>query len=97
MPPVNYAPNAIRDLQRLQEFLRHKNLRASQRASKTIMEAMQILDHQPHIGRPIEEMPGEYREWLINFGDSGYIARYRINTESVTILAVRHQKEIGYS
>lgn len=61
------------------------------------MEAMQVLSNQPHIGRPIENIPGEYREWLINFGDSGYIARYRINTDTVTILALRHQKEIDYS
>jgi hypothetical protein len=38
----------------------------------------------------------DYREWSINFGDSGYIARYRFDGEVVTILALRHQKEIGY-
>ncbi len=24
-------------------------------------------------------MPPEYREWLIDFGDSGYVARYRFD------------------
>ena len=43
-------------------------------------------------------MPDEYREWLIDFGDSGYVARYRIDSHGrIMILAVRHQKEVGFS
>jgi plasmid stabilization system protein ParE len=41
-------------------------------------------------------MPDEYREWVIDFGDSGYVARYRIDADRATILAVRHQKELGW-
>nr|WP_301925845.1 type II toxin-antitoxin system RelE/ParE family toxin [Xanthomonas fragariae] len=41
-------------------------------------------------------MAPEFRDWLIDFGDSGYVARYRINENMVTILAVRHQKEAGF-
>jgi plasmid stabilization system protein ParE len=41
-------------------------------------------------------MPNEFREWIIDFGDSGYVARYRIDSGVVTILAVRHQKEVGH-
>jgi plasmid stabilization system protein ParE len=33
---------------------------------------------------------------MIDFGDSGYVARYHFDGEVVTILAVRHQKEVGY-
>ncbi len=96
MPQVRYAPGAIRDLQRLREFLRPKNPVAAKRAGETIMEAVQVLGFQPQIGRPIENMPDEFREWVIDFGDSGYVARYRIDTNAVTILAVRHQKEVGF-
>ena len=60
------------------------------------MKAVLVLGLQPQIGRPVEDMPDEYREWLIDFGDSGYVARYRFDGDSVTILAVRHQKEAGY-
>lgn len=38
----------------------------------------------------------EYRESLINFGGSGYVARYRFDGDTVIILAVRHQKEGGH-
>jgi len=41
-------------------------------------------------------MPFEFREWIIDFGDSGNVARYRIDPDAVTILAVRHQKEVAY-
>ena len=48
-------------------------------------------------GRVIEGMPAQYREWLIDFGDSGYVARYHIDPEAnVTILAVGHQREAGF-
>lgn len=96
MPQVRYSPSAVRDLHRLREFLRHKNPAAARRAGDIILKAMQVLGLQPHIGRPIEDMPDEFREWVIDFGDSGYVARYRIDLGGVTILAVRHQKEVGF-
>lgn len=48
------------------------------------------------MGRLVEDLPEQYREWPIDFGDSGYVARYRFDGDAVTILAVRHQKEAGY-
>ena len=96
MPQVIYAPGAIRDLQRLREFLRPKNPVAAKRAADTIIKALQVLGLQPQIGRPVEDMPDQFREWVIDFGDSGYVARYRFDGEAVNILAVRHQKEVGY-
>jgi plasmid stabilization system protein ParE len=95
MPQVIFAPGAILDLQRLREFLRPKNPLAARRAAETILNALQMLERQPQIGRPVEDLPEQYREWLIDFGDSGYIARYRFAGDVVTILALRHQKEAG--
>lgn len=95
MPQVRYGPGAIRDLQRLREFLRSKSPGLAQRAAETIISAVQVLGLQPQIGRPVDEMPDEYREWVIDFGDSGYVARYRFDGEVVVILAVRHQKELA--
>ena len=96
MPQVRFSPRAIRDLERLREFLRPKSPIAAKRAGEVIVKAVQVLGLQPKLGRPIEDMPDEFREWIIDFGDSGYVARYRIDTDAVTILAVRHQKEVGY-
>ncbi len=66
------------------------------RAAETIMQAMRVLGHQPQIGRPVADAPDEFREWLIDFGDSGYVARYRFDGKAVTILAARHLKEAGF-
>ena len=95
MPQVIFAPGAILDVQRLREFLRPKNPLAARRAAETILKALQVLGQQPQIGRPVEDFPEQYREWLIDFGDSGYVARYRLVGEVVIILALRHQKEAG--
>ena len=96
MPHLIFAPGAIRDLQRLREFLRPKNPAAAKRAADTIIKAVKVLGHQPQIGRPVTDMAVQYREWPIDFGDSGYVARYRFDGETITILAVRHQKEGGF-
>ena len=92
---MKYAPAAIRDLQRLRDFLRPKNADAARRAGEAIRQGVKILGAHPRIGRTVDDMPEQFREWLIDFGDSGYVARYRIDGDAVTILAIRHQKEAG--
>jgi plasmid stabilization system protein ParE len=68
----------------------------AQRAVRAIRTGVEILAHQPGIGRPVEDMDPQFREWLIDFGDSGYVALYRYDSATISILAVRHQKEAGY-
>ena len=98
MPQVIFAPAAIRDLQRLRDFLRPKSADAALRAGESIRQGVKILGAHPSLGRMAEDdLPDAFREWLIDFGDSGYVVRYRINDDTVTILAIRHQKEAGYS
>ncbi len=96
MPRVIFAPAAIRDLERLRAFLRPRNPSAAKRAGEAIVSGVRALGTHPHMGRLVEDLSEQYREWLIDFGDSGYVARYRIEGDVVTILAVRHQKEAGY-
>ena len=96
MPQVIYAPGAILDLQRLRKFLRPKNPAAAKRAGESIINEVKVLGHQPQIGRPVADMPEDYREWPIDFGDNGYVARYRFDGKTVTNLAMRHQKDAGW-
>ena len=95
MPRLIWSQPALLDVQRLYRFLAPKNLDAAKRAVTAIRQGVKVLGQQPGVGRPLEEMPNEFREWIIDFGDSGYVARYRIDSDVVTILAVRHQKEVG--
>ena len=96
MSRLIWTPSALADVQRLYRFLAPKDADAAQRAVKAIRAGVKILAHQPRLGRPVEDMDAEYREWLIDFANSGYIALYRVEGEMVAILAVRHQKEAGY-
>ena len=95
MSRLIWSPLALLDVQRLYRFLAPKNLDAAQRAVKAIRQGVTVLSQQPGVGRPIEDLPDEFREWIIDFGDSGYVVRYCIDTTAVTILAVQHQKEAG--
>jgi plasmid stabilization system protein ParE len=96
MPRLIWSPPALLDVQRVYRFLAINNADAARRAVRAIREGVKILALQPGIGRPAEDMEPEYREWIIDFGNSGYIVLYRHEHDVVTLLALRHQKETGY-
>ncbi len=96
MSQVVFSPAALRDLQRLRDFLRPKNADAARRAGEAIRQGVKALGMQPRLGRLVDDLPENFREWLIDFGDSGYITRYRVDGDLVIVLAVRHQKEAGF-
>ena len=86
----------MRDVARLHDFLAPKNPAAAKRAIKAIRQGIKALGKHPEIGRPVEEMPPEFREWVIEFGQGAYVALYRYDGKEVVILAVRHGREAGY-
>jgi plasmid stabilization system protein ParE len=96
MPQLIWSPQALLDVQRLYRFLAPKNQDAAKRAVTAIRQGVAVLSLQPGLGRPVLNMDDEFRDWIIDFGDSGYVARYRLDARYVTILAVRHQKEAGF-
>lgn len=96
MPQLIWSPQALLDVQRLYRFLALKNPDAAKRAVATIRQSVKVLSSQPGIGRPVQDMDVAFRDWIIDFGDSGYVARYRLDPHYVTILAIRHQKEAGF-
>jgi plasmid stabilization system protein ParE len=93
MPPVNFAPAALRDLARVQEFLRPRNPDAARRSGDAIRKGVRALGVHPGLGRLVDDLPEQFREWLIDFGESGSVVRYRLDQNGVTILAVRRQRE----
>lgn len=96
MSRLIWSPPALRDVQRIYRFLAGKSVDAAKRAVKAIREGVKIIEMQPGIGHSSEDMEPEYREWLIDFGDSGYAVLYRYDGKSAIILAIRHQKEVGF-
>ena len=96
MPRLIWSAAALADVQRVYRFLAVKNVLAAREAVKTIRPSMNILVQHPEVGRPVEEMEPEYREWPIPFGSSGYIALYRFDGQSAIVVALCHQRKAGF-
>jgi len=96
MPRVKWSAPALRDIERLYAFLYPKSQDAARRAIRTIRQGVKVLGKRPEIGRPVEEMPLEFREWVMEFGQGAYVALYHYDGNEVVILAVRHGREAGY-
>lgn len=95
---VVWTPKAIEDIRRLYSFLSKKNSEAAKAAAALLLKQAELLEMFPNAGRPAEDLEPEHREIVIPFGVAGYVLLYRFDEEgaAVTILAVRHQKEVGY-
>ena len=52
-----------------------KSRDAAKRAMKAIRQGVKALSKHPEIGRPVEEFPPEFREWVIEFGN-GRLCRH---------------------
>ena len=94
---IRFTRGAREDLNRLYEFLLEHDLDAARRARNEIARAMDLLQDFPFSCRKASENDPFLRELIIPFGSSGYVALFEIENDStVTILAVRHQREDDY-
>jgi plasmid stabilization system protein ParE len=96
MPRLIWTPQSLRDVARLHDFLVPKSREAAKRAVKAIRQGVKLLGKHPEMGRPVDELPTEFREWVIEFGNGAYVAMYHYDGEEVVILAIRHGREAGY-
>jgi plasmid stabilization system protein ParE len=92
---VVYSARAVEHIERAFQFLRDKNPGAVVHAVTAIQSAVDTLAAHPLIGRRVE---GELRELVISYGQTGYVAFYRhvIARDEVRVLAIRHQRELGF-
>jgi plasmid stabilization system protein ParE len=91
---VRYTKAAREDLTRLYQFLLQHDLAAARRARATIIKSMELLKDFPFTCRKASADTPFLRELVISFGASGYVALFEIeDPETVTILAIRHQRE----
>ena len=94
---VRFTLEAKSDLERLYGFLAEQDLEAAERALGVIDRAWTILEEFPFSCRKAEESNPFVREIVIPFGSAGYVALFEIeNRQTVTVLAVRHQREDDY-
>jgi plasmid stabilization system protein ParE len=97
---VRFTEGAEADLVRLYQFILERDetdWALADRAIQAIGDAIRSLELSPFSYR--KATPGNpfLREWVIPFGSTGYVALFEIDDDkTVTILAVRHQREDDY-
>lgn len=96
---VRFTLEAEQDLLRLFDFLLHNDVQAAASARDAMAKAIELLEVFPFSCRKAVGGDGSpfLRELIIPFGSSGYVALFEIEDKStVTVLAVRHQREEDY-
>lgn len=94
---VRYTSAARDDLKRLYGFLLDQDIVVAQQGLAAIIKGVDLLRQFPFACRKIDPDNPLLRELLVSFGVSGYVLLYEIDDDTtVTILAVRHQREDDY-
>ena len=96
MTGIELAPELAEDFDRILDHLaRHEVENPGQRLGE-IIAAVEILEQNPLIGRPVANSK---RELVIGRRSHGYVALYRYvhEIDTVFVLAIRSRREAGYS
>lgn len=95
MSRIELAVEVADDFDRILDHLEHYQVASPELRIREIIEALNVLEHNPLIGRPVNK--GK-RELVIGRRSLGYVALYRyvIEVDTVFVLAVRAQREAGY-
>lgn len=96
MSHIVWTPHAAEQLEMVYKFLAEKNEDAARKALEAIQNHVSLLKTFRNAGRPCYDLEPEHRELLIPFSNSGYVLLYQVQDEIVYILAIRHQRELGY-
>lgn len=96
MPRLIWTNRAAAGLRQVHRYLVDKNVDAAAKAVDAIRKGAHLLKAYPHAGRPTDDLEPEHRELLIPFGAAGYVLYYEVMDDAVYILAIKHQKEVGY-
>ena len=96
MARVEVTVRALRDLERLFDFVAEADPERALAQLSSVRAAFEVLGDHPLLGRVAED---GRRELVLSRGRYGYIAKYRWlpSEDVVLILAVRHQREAGYT
>ena len=97
---IRFTEEALADLERLYEFAVVRDdgdWTTAERTLDAIRDGLGLLSNSPFSCRKAAPDNTFLRELLIAFGASGYVALFEIDdAKTVTVLAVRHQREDDY-
>lgn len=96
MPRIELASAVAEDFDRILDHLAKHQVENSALRIQEIIEALNVLEHNPLIGRPVNN---DKRELVIGRRSHGYVALYRyiVEIDTVFVLALRSQREAGYT
>lgn len=86
-----YTSEAISNLQRLKKFIETKHPLAARKASIILREGIDKLVTFPKIGLPVSRAPNP--EVIRDLYVSDYTVRYLIQSQSISVLRIWHNKE----
>lgn len=97
---VRFTEEGLADLERLYAFALTRDdgdWTTAERALAAIRNGLGLLETSPFSCRKATPDNTFLRELIIAFGASGYVALFEIDDgKTVTVLAVRHQREDDY-
>lgn len=96
MPRVIWSPSAAASFKQIHSFLKKHDPQAANKAASIIRSHVRTLLQHPFAGRPASDPQTGEREYIIPFGDSGYILLYSIVYQGILVRAIRHQKQAFY-
>ena len=91
---IFWSRSAIRDLQRVRDFLKNISPTAAKKAAEQINQYSQKLAMFPLAGKPVEMLEGYY-DLFIPFAAGGYNLRYRVYKQSIYVIFIKHSKELN--
>lgn len=96
MARIELAPEVTSDFQRIIAHLHAHDAAHATGRIDSIVSAIDVLQSSPLIGRPCGN---GLRELVIGRGTHGFLALYRYfqAVDTVVVLAVRSQREAGYT
>jgi plasmid stabilization system protein ParE len=96
MTRIELAPEVGDDFDRILDHLTQYQVENPALRIREIIEAFNVLEYNPMIGRPSNN---DKQELVIGHRSHGYVALYRyvVEVDTVFILAVRNQQETGYA
>jgi plasmid stabilization system protein ParE len=95
MARIELAPGIQDDFDRILDHLTEYAVEDAPGRIREIIQAIDVLQHNPFIGRLVS---ADTRELVIGRKARGYIALYRYieQIDTVFVLAIRSQREAGY-
>jgi len=95
VPRIELAAEVTADFERIIDHLLLHPVEDVPRRIAEIVQALDILEHSPFIGRPLG---AGNQELLIGRGSRAYVALYRCvpDIDTVFVLALRSQRESGF-